>query len=148
MTRVLVLNGPNLNLLGEREPEIYGHTTLAKINGEIETLAGQLGLEVDFVQSNHEGVLIDQIQAAPGKYGWVIFNPGALSHYSYACHDALKAVNVPCIEVHLSNIQAREEFRSRSVIAPACQGQIAGFGSQSYLLALYAIFESRGRVNG
>lgn len=148
MSRILVLNGPNLNLLGKREPDIYGYTTLAEINAEIETLAKQLGLEVDFIQSNHEGVLIDQIQAAPSRYSWIIFNPGALSHYSYACHDALKAVQIPCIEVHLSNIQAREEFRSRSVIAPACVGQISGFGGQSYLLALYAIFESMGKGNG
>lgn len=146
--RILVLNGPNLNLLGSREPQIYGATTLAEINGEIENLARQLKLEVDFVQSNHEGVLIDQIQAAPGKYAWIIFNPGALTHYSYACHDALRAVQVPTIEVHLSNIQAREEFRTRSVIAPACVGQISGFGSQSYLLALYAIFESAGKIHG
>ena len=144
MTRVLVLNGPNLNLLGKREPEIYGQTTLAEINGEMETLASQLGFRVDFVQSNHEGVLIDQIHGAVGKYEWIIFNPGALTHYSYACRDALSAVGIPTIEVHLSNIQAREGFRTQSVIAPACVGQISGFGHRSYLLALYAIFESVG----
>lgn len=144
MTRVLVLNGPNLNLLGKREPEIYGQTTLAEINGEMETLASQLGFRVDFVQSNHEGVLIDQIHGAVGKYEWIIFNPGALTHYSYACRDALSAVGIPTIEVHLSNIQAREGFRTKSVIAPACVGQISGFGPRSYLLALYAIFESVG----
>ena len=144
MIKVLVLNGTNLNLLGTREPEIYGNTTLAEINGEIETLASQLGLEVDFAQSNHEGVLIDQIHGARGKYDWLIFNGGALTHYSYACRDAISAVGIPTIEVHLSNIQGREEFRNKSVIAPVCVGQISGFGPRSYLLALYAIFESRG----
>lgn len=141
MTRVLVLNGPNLNLLGQREPGIYGHTTLAELNGEMEILAAQLGLEVDFVQSNHEGVLVDHIHGAVGKYKWLIFNPGALTHYSYACRDAISAVGISTIEVHLSNIQAREQFRSQSVIAPACVGQITGFGPRSYLLALYAVFE-------
>lgn len=141
--KVLVLHGPNLNLLGQREPEVYGMLTLDQINEEIEALGSQLGLEVDFFQSNHEGVLIDRIHQACGLYEWLVFNPGAFAHYSYALRDALAAAAIPTIEVHLSNIYAREEFRSRSVIAPVCLGQVSGFGVTSYLLALYAIFEKR-----
>lgn len=144
MTKVLVLHGPNLNLLGQREPEVYGQKTLDQINREIAALGAQLNLELDFFQSNHEGALIDQIHHAKGRFDWLIFNPGAFTHYSLAIRDALAAVEIPTIEVHLSNIQAREEFRSRSVIAPVCQGQISGFGATSYLLALYAIFERQG----
>lgn len=144
MTKVLVLHGPNLNLLGQREPEVYGHKTLEQINREIAALGDQLGLELDFVQSNHEGVLIDEIHQAMGIYAWIVLNPGALTHYSYALRDALIAAQIPTIEVHLSNIHAREEFRSKSVIAPVCVGQISGFGARSYLLALYAIFEQQG----
>lgn len=143
--RVLVLHGPNLNLLGHREPEIYGTATLTQINREMKTLGSQLGMQLDFFQSNHEGALIDQIQQARGNYAWLIFNPAAFSHYSYALRDAIAAVGIPTIEVHLSNIQAREEFRAKSVIAPVCAGQISGFGLESYLLALYAIFEKSGR---
>jgi 3-dehydroquinate dehydratase-2 len=143
--KVLVLHGPNLNLLGQREPEVYGHSTLDQINEEIEALASQLGLEVDFYQSNQEGQLIDCIHRAGGVYQWIIFNPAAFTHYSYALRDALAATAIPTIEVHLTNIQAREEFRSRSVIAPVCVGQVSGFGATSYLLALYAIFEG-GRL--
>lgn len=144
MTKVLVLHGPNLNLLGQREPEVYGHKALDQINREIAALADQLSFEVDFFQSNHEGALVDQIQQAYGRFDWIILNPGAYSHYSLAIRDAIAAVMIPAIEVHLSNIYAREEFRSRSVLAPVCQGQISGFGSASYLLALYAIFERQG----
>ncbi|HHT67969.1 MAG TPA: type II 3-dehydroquinate dehydratase [Firmicutes bacterium] len=143
--KVLVLHGPNLNLLGQREPEIYGHRTLDQINEEIEVLGSQLGLQIDFFQSNQEGLLIDRIHRAHGVYEWIVFNPGALSHYSYALRDAITAVGIPTIEVHLSNIQAREPFRSHSVIAPVCVGQVSGFGTASYLLALYAIFEQVGR---
>ena len=143
--QVLVLHGPNLNLLGQREPEVYGSSTLDQINEEIAALASQLGLEVDFYQSNQEGQLIERIHRAAGVYQWIIFNPAALSHYSYALRDAVKATSIPTIEVHLSNIQATEEFRSRSVIAPFCVGQVSGFGVASYLLALYAIFEG-GRL--
>lgn len=144
--KVLVLHGPNLNLLGRRELDIYGTKTLDQINEEIEALASQLGLEVEFFQSNHEGVLIDRIQQAAGVYDWLVFNPGAYTHYSYALRDAVAAAGVPTIEVHLSNIQAREEFRARSVIAPVCAGQICGFGAASYFLALYAIFERVGGI--
>lgn len=143
--KVFVLHGPNLNLLGQREPEVYGSSTLDQINEEIEALASQLGLEVDFYQSNQEGQLIDRIHRAQGVYQWIVFNPAAFSHYSYALRDALKATSIPTIEVHLTNIQAREEFRSHSVIAPVCVGQVSGFGVASYLLALYAIFEG-GRL--
>lgn len=142
--KVLVLHGPNLNLLGRREPEIYGSKTLDQLNEEIEALASQLGLEVDFFQSNQEGVLIDRLHQAAGTYQWIVVNPGALSHYSYALRDAVAGIGVPTIEVHMSNVQAREEFRARSVIAPACVGQITGFGAASYFLALYAIFERAG----
>ena len=143
--KVLVLHGPNLNLLGQRQPELYGTKTLDQINEEIELLGSQLGLDVDFFQSNQEGMLIDRIHQARGVYQWLVFNPAALTHYSYALRDALQAADIPTIEVHLSNIQAREEFRSRSVLAPVCVGQVSGFGITSYLLALYAIFE-RGRL--
>lgn len=139
--KVLVLHGPNLNLLGQREPEVYGKAMLDQINEEIEALANQLGLEVDFFQSNHEGQLIERIHQALGVYKWIILNPGALTHYSYALRDAIAGVGIPTIEVHLSNIHKREEFRSRSVLASVCMGQINGFGATSYLLALYAIFE-------
>jgi len=142
--KVLVLHGPNLNLLGRREPEIYGSKTLDQLNEEIEALASQLGLEVDFFQSNQEGVLIDRLHQAAGTYQWIVFNPGALSHYSYALRDAVAGIGVPTIEVHMSNVQAREEFRARSVIAPPCEAQITGFGAASYFLALYAIFERAG----
>ncbi len=142
--KVLVLHGANLNLLGRRERDIYGDATLDQINEEIAALGAQLGLEVNFAQSNREGVLIERIHQAAGVYDWLIFNPGAFSHYSYALRDALAAVQIPTIEVHLSNIHAREEFRRQSVLAPVCHGQISGFGIRSYLLALYAIFEQRG----
>jgi len=147
--KVLVLHGPNLNLLGRRDPGVYGTKSLDQINEEIEALASQLGLEVEFFQSNQEGVLIERIQKAAESYEWIVFNPGAFTHYSYALRDAVAAAGVPTIEVHLSNIQAREEFRSRSVIAPVCAGQISGFGAASYFLALYAIFErAAGQTGG
>jgi len=137
--RVLVVNGPNLNLLGQREPGIYGHTTLGEIEARMRALARELGLELSFVQSNSEGGLVDAIQAAAGTASAIIVNPAAYTHTSVAVRDALAAVGLPAVEVHLSNIHAREEFRQSSLTAPACRGVIAGFGPESYLLALRAV---------
>lgn len=146
MKAILVLHGPNLNLLGTREPEVYGRLTLAQVNREIERYAKRRGVRVRCRQSNHEGELIDAIQTAERQgFGAIVFNPGAFTHYSLALRDAVAAVRLPVIEVHLSNIHAREEFRSRSVIAPAARGQISGFGLQSYLLGVDAAL---GAVEG
>ena len=136
MPRVMVLHGPNLNLLGQREPDIYGLVSIEDINRSLEQAAVKAGLEIEILQSNHEGVLIDTIHQALGRVDFILINPGAFTHYSFALRDALKAVNIPCIEVHLSNIYAREEFRQQSVIAPVVMGQISGLGPESYLLAL------------
>ncbi len=136
---LLVLHGPNLNLLGTREPEVYGHLTLARVNREIQEYGKRRGVRIQCRQSNHEGELIDAIQAAERQgFGAIVFNPGAFTHYSLALRDAVAAVRLPVIEVHLSNIHAREEFRRHSVIAPAARGQISGFGLQSYLLGVEA----------
>lgn len=137
--RILVLNGPNLGLLGEREPEVYGTTTLGDIETSLTEHAAELGVQLAFAQSNHEGDLVDALNAAPGNHDGVIVNPGALTHYSYALFDAVAACGLPVVETHLSNISAREEFRSRSVVAGACIGQVSGFGPRSYLLALEAL---------
>ena len=138
MIRVLVLNGPNLNLLGEREPGIYGAARLADIEAALSSLAEEIGIEVIFAQSNHEGVLIDTLHDARETCHAVVLNPGALTHYSHALRDAVSAIGLPVIECHLSNIHAREPFRAVSVIAPACAGQISGLGVTSYMLALRA----------
>lgn len=138
MKKVLVINGPNLNLLGTREKDVYGTETLESIASNVIKEAASLGVEADFIQSNHEGEIIDRIHDARGKYDVIIINPGAYTHYSIAIRDAVKAVGIPAIEVHLSNICAREEFRSKSVIAPVCVGQISGFGGISYIAALHA----------
>lgn len=139
MKAYLIINGPNLNLLGIREPGIYGAATLKDLEGMVLKKAEQLGVTTDFFQSNIEGELINAIHSAMGKYDGIIMNPGAYTHYSYALHDALAAVDVPCIEVHISNIHKREEFRHRSVTAPACRGQICGLGFMGYLFALEAL---------
>ena len=140
MMKFYVIHGPNLNFLGIREPEIYGGDTLEMINTEIKNFAEENKQDVHFFQSNHEGEMIDQIQEAHfEKVDGIIINPGAFTHYSYGIHDALKGVTPPAIEVHLSNIHTREEFRKTSVTAPACHGQITGFGADGYILALIAL---------
>lgn len=141
---VLVINGPNLNMLGLREPEIYGGRNLEDINNELSNLAGELGLKMEFFQSNHEGAMVDRIQAAMNEADLIIINAGALTHYSIAVHDALKMVNIPVIEVHLSNIYQREDFRHHSLISPVASGGIFGFGLLSYKLALIAAKEMLG----
>ena len=135
--RILVLNGPNLNLLGSREPGIYGGTTLAEINEMIKVHAKKLEVdEIEFLQSNFEGELVEAVQKARGRYDFILLNAGALTHYSIALRDAIAAIPVPVIEIHLSNIYRREEFRHKSVIAPVVMGQISGFGADSYIAAL------------
>jgi 3-dehydroquinate dehydratase-2 len=136
--RVLIIHGPNLNLLGEREPAVYGSQTLADIDGEVAALARELAIDVQSMQHNSEGAIIDALHAARKNYDAVLLNPGAYTHYSYAIADAIAAISIPVIEVHLSNIHAREAFRRTSVVAPACAGSVGGFGKNSYLLALRA----------
>lgn len=135
-----IVNGPNLNLLGVREPEVYGQETLKKLQQKLSNYASQENITLEFFQSNHEGEIIDYLQECfYQKLDGVVLNPGAFTHYSYAIHDAIKGIKLPVVEVHLSNIQQREEFRKQSVTAPACIGQIAGFGSDGYLLGIQAL---------
>lgn len=141
MKKVLVLHGPNLNLLGNRETDIYGAATLESINAELKTRATKLGLELAIFQSNHEGELVEAIQKARGNADVIIINPAAYTHTSVAIRDALAASALPAIEVHLSNIYKREEFRHHSMVAPVALGQVAGFGPASYYLALQAAAE-------
>ena len=138
MKSILVINGPNLNLLGTREKQFYGEKTLEDINEGLSQKGKHMGLSLEFFQSNCEGTIIDVIHNAKGKFDGIILNAGAYTHYSYAIRDAISGVGVPTIEVHLSNIHARDEFRHNSVIAAVCKGQISGFGEYSYTLALEA----------
>jgi len=142
MPSILILNGPNLNLLGTRQPEVYGRTTL----NDIETMCTRhaQGTDLSFVQSNHEGVMIDAIHAAKTAHDGIVLNAGAYTHTSVALHDALASVELPCVEVHLSNIHAREPFRHHSYIAPVALGQIAGFGPRGYLMAIDALLAHLG----
>lgn len=147
MKQILVLNGPNLNMLGIREPGVYGTASLSAIESSLSKLAESLNVKLQFFQSNHEGALIDRIHEAFGNQDGILFNPGAFTHYSYAIRDALSAVQLPAVEVHLSNIHKRETFRHVSVTAPVMIGQISGFGAHSYelgLLALLRHFQEKG----
>lgn len=134
--KILVINGPNLNLLGSRAPETYGRDTLESIITELELAGRKRGIDVDSFQSNNEGKLIDKLHEARGIYDGIIINPGAYTHYSYAIRDAIEAIEIPVVEVHLSNIYSREEFRHTSVISSVCRGTIAGLGKKGYFLAL------------
>src|SRR5213082_1416723 len=136
--KLLFLNGPNLNLLGQREPEVYGRATLADIEAKVRERAARVGAQIDFRQSNLEGELVAWIQQAKGSHDVIVLNAAAYTHTSIALRDAIAAVGVPTIEIHLSNVHAREEFRKQSLIAPVCRGQITGFGSNSYVLAVEA----------
>ncbi|MBR7038460.1 MAG: type II 3-dehydroquinate dehydratase [Oscillospiraceae bacterium] len=139
--KILIMHGPNLNLLGEREPGIYGDTSFETLNAHLTALAADLGLEAEVYQSNHEGDLVDKLHESRKTCRGVVLNAGAYTHYSYAIADAIKAIRIPVIEVHISNIFARDAFRSHSVIAPVCKGSISGFGLMSYDLAVRALAE-------
>jgi 3-dehydroquinate dehydratase-2 len=139
--KILVIHGPNLNLLGEREPGVYGSTGIDVLNSNIIDRANEQGWECEIFQSNHEGAIIDKLHAARTAFDGVIINAGAYTHYSYAIRDAIAAIKIPVIEVHISNIDAREEFRANSVIAPVCKGSICGLGFMSYYLAVQAMAE-------
>lgn len=139
MKKILVMLGPNLNMVGVREKGIYGEETAQSISEQIKSFADEKGFSVEIYQSNHEGDLIDKIHAARENFDGAVINAGALTHYSYALRDAIACVKIPFVEVHMSNIHAREEFRHTSVIAPVCAGQIAGFGKNSYFLAIMAL---------
>lgn len=147
MSKLLLINGPNLNLLGFREPGIYGQTTLKDIEDQMNKFAGEHGLELSCFQSNHEGSIIDAIHEARNKFAGIILNPGAFTHYSYAIRDAIASVDIPVIEVHISNVHKREEFRHKSVIAPVCEGQIVGLGVTGYKLAIIAFMELFGSIS-
>jgi 3-dehydroquinate dehydratase-2 len=141
---ILVIHGPNLNLLGRREPEVYGRLTLDEINSKIDNFAKKKNIHVEYFQSNSEGAIIDVLHRAMDRADGVVINPGAFTHYSYAIFDAVKAIGLPTIEIHLSDIHAREEFRKHSVIAPACREQISGRGWQGYLDAINQILDIIG----
>ena len=141
MKNILIINGPNLNMLGTREKDVYGSLTLLDLESYITKRTKEIEVCVNFFQSNHEGEIIDKIQAAMNIYDGVVINPGAYTHYSYAIHDAIKSINIPVVEVHISNIHDREDFRSKSVTAKACIGQISGLGFAGYVLGIYALIE-------
>ena len=143
MKKILIMHGPNLNLLGEREPGIYGDTNFETLNQHLLDYAGTLGMCAEIFQSNHEGALIDKLHEARKEFDGIVLNAGAYTHYSYAIADAIKAIKIPVIEVHISNIFARDAFRSKSVIAPVCAGSISGFGLLSYDLAVKALAEMK-----
>jgi len=143
--RVLVIHGPNLNLLGERQPEIYGTQTLEEINEYLRAQARELGIEIECVQYNGEGAIIDAIHDARNRYEGIVINPGAYSHYSHAIADAIASIRIPVVEAHLSNIAARDQHRRISVTAAACSGSVSGFGARSYALALRAVKELQGK---
>ena len=142
--KILVIHGPNLNLLGMREPSVYGKATIDQINSELEKLAEEKGIKVECFQSNHEGEIVDKIGLMKGEFQALVINPAAYTHTSVAIRDAIAAVGAPAVEVHLSNIYAREDFRRQSLIAPVAQGQISGFGIHSYRLGLLAAMELIG----
>jgi len=139
--RVLVLNGPNLNLLGQREPDVYGETTLAQIDASLIALGRELQIEVECLQSNHEGELVDAIQAAPERFDGIVINAGAYTHTSVALRDAFGGVGIPFVEVHISNVYAREEFRHHSLLSSLAAGVVVGFGPTSYMLGLRGIVD-------
>lgn len=141
MKKIMVINGPNLNMLGIREPDIYGRETLASLYEKISEKAKELGAEVEFFQSNFEGEIIDTIHKCHNTFDGIVINPGAFTHYSYAVRDALGSVSTPAIEVHISNIHKREEFRHKSVTAAECIGQICGLGTDGYLYAMEALLK-------
>lgn len=142
MRKVLLMNGPNLNMLGVRDPAIYGSDTLASIEQMVEEYGRAHGVQVDCFQSNHEGALVDALQAARGNYDGIVYNPGAHTHYSYALHDVVECIDVPVVEIHISDISKREEFRRTSVIAPACIAQVKGLGKEGYLRAFDILLKS------
>lgn len=139
MKKILVIHGPNLNLLGEREPGVYGSDTFETVNNEIVQKAKECNFECEVFQSNHEGEIIDKLHSARLEFDGIVLNAGAYTHYSYAIRDAIAAIKIPVVEVHMSNVHKREEFRHHSVISPVCVGVIAGFGKNSYLLGVEAL---------
>ncbi len=139
MKKILVINGPNLNLLGEREPGVYGNNTYEDLCDSLMNKAEELQVKCEVFQSNHEGAIIDKLHSARVSYDGVVLNAGAFTHYSYALRDAISAIKIPVVEVHISNVFARDEFRKNSVIAPVCKGSISGFGFASYLMAMDAL---------
>lgn len=139
--KILILNGPNINLLGTREPEIYGSLTLDKINEQLQNYAAVKGIEIETYQSNIEGEIVDKIQSVKDSFDGIVINPAAYTHTSVAIRDAISAVSLPAVEVHISNIHSREEFRKNSLIAPVCIGQISGFGADSYKLGLQGLID-------